>query len=91
MSAEKIEDYLGDGVYASHDGYHIILDLRGQDDTTRIALEPAVFGRLLLFRERVIEAEKDAHTLQAVTDAPEEAQFGGYGGSEPEYCQFDSD
>lgn len=42
--------YLGDGVYASFDGYHIILDLRGQDRTTRIALEPAVMGNLKRFQ-----------------------------------------
>lgn len=43
----QIEDrYLGDGVYASFDGYHIQLDLRGQDNTTRIALEPGVLARL---------------------------------------------
>lgn len=40
------EEYLGDGVYASFDGYHIVLDLRGQDSTTRIALEPAVLKAL---------------------------------------------
>lgn len=40
------EQYLGDGVYASFDGYHVILDLRGQDNTTRIALEPAVLNAL---------------------------------------------
>ena len=38
--------HLGDGVYASYDGYHIWLDLRGQDNVTRIALEPAVLGEL---------------------------------------------
>lgn len=38
--------YLGDGVYASFDGYHIILDLRGQDSTTQIALEPEVLVAL---------------------------------------------
>lgn len=47
--------YLGDGVYASFDGYHIWLDLRGQDDTTRIALDPDVFSALLRFNE-VLEA-----------------------------------
>ena len=42
------EAYLGDGVYASFDGYAIVLDLRAQDTTTRIVLEPeaiAAFGR----------------------------------------------
>lgn len=43
------ERYLGDGVYASFDGYHIILDLRAQDDTTRIALEPQVLESLRLY------------------------------------------
>jgi hypothetical protein len=41
--------YLGDGVYASFDGYHITLDLRGQDSTTRISLEPEVLLRLNQF------------------------------------------
>ena len=30
------EQYLGDGVYASFDGYQVKLDLRGQDNTTEI-------------------------------------------------------
>ena len=38
--------YLGDGVYAWSDGYQIWLDLRGQDDTTRIALELEVWTAL---------------------------------------------
>ncbi|MFT5483313.1 MAG: hypothetical protein ACI9GW_001970 [Halieaceae bacterium] len=46
------DEYLGDGVYASCDGYHIILDLRGQDSTTRIAVEPAVLEALDRYRER---------------------------------------
>lgn len=45
------ERYIGDGVYASCDGYHIILDLRAQDSTTRIALEPPVFDALLKYRD----------------------------------------
>lgn len=47
------DDYLGDGVYASFDGYHIVLDLRGQDSFTRIALEPPVFDALVAYRERL--------------------------------------
>ncbi|MCP4166036.1 MAG: hypothetical protein GY759_09110 [Chloroflexi bacterium] len=41
--------YLGDGVYASFDGFSITLDLRGQDNTTRIVLEPEVLLRLNQF------------------------------------------
>lgn len=44
------ERYLGDGVYASYDGYHIWLDLRDQDDTTRIALEPSTLRELIKFK-----------------------------------------
>lgn len=47
------DHYLGDGVYASFDGYYIGLDLRGQDSTTRIAMEPAVIAKLEGFIERV--------------------------------------
>ena len=50
--------YLGDGVYASFDGYHIILDLRGQDSTTRIALEPDVLDALDRYRAK-IEHQKE--------------------------------
>ena len=46
--------YIGDGVYASCDGHHIILDLRGQDNTTRIALEPEVFDALIKYRDDLI-------------------------------------
>ena len=53
------DDYLGDGVYASHDGYHIILDLRGQDSTTRIALEPAVLRALNQYNERAQQLNRE--------------------------------
>lgn len=42
------DTYLGDGVYASFDGYHIVIDLRAQG-SDRIALEPAVFKALVNF------------------------------------------
>ena len=55
MSARgpTFDTYLGDGVYASFDGYHVILDLRGQDTTTRIALEPDVLLALNEYIERL--------------------------------------
>ena len=53
MSAYE-ERYIGDGVYASSDGYHIIRDLRAQDNTTRIALEPPVFDALLKYRDDLL-------------------------------------
>lgn len=57
MTTEKrlLDEYLGDGVYASFDGYHIVLDLRAQDNTTKIAIEPAVFHQLVGYKERIDE------------------------------------
>ena len=53
------DDYLGDGVYASFDGYHIVLDLRAQDSTTRIALEPAVMEALIRYYKRSQEGRHE--------------------------------
>ncbi len=50
------DQYLGDGVYASFDGYYIILDLRGQDNTTRIALEPEVMHSLFEYQKSLQDA-----------------------------------
>ena len=44
------ETYLGDGLYASFDGYHIWLRAPRQDGDHRVALEPAVFDRLIEYR-----------------------------------------
>jgi hypothetical protein len=53
------ETYLGDGVYATHDGYHVWLDCRAQPGLTigpsgapSIALEPPVLRELMRFVER---------------------------------------
>jgi hypothetical protein len=44
----KQNEYIGDGVYASHDGWQIWLGLDPQHHGNRIiALEPAVFKSLL--------------------------------------------
>ena len=54
--------YLGDGVYASYDGWHIWLDLRGQGDPhIRIAMEPNVldfFDRYRASLKMALEEEK---------------------------------
>jgi len=45
-----VEDrYLGDGVYASFDGYQVKLDLRGEDTTTQIFLDPYAMESLEIF------------------------------------------
>jgi hypothetical protein len=43
------ETYLGDGVYASFDGFQIWLDTRAQHPVNRIALEQQVYEALLDF------------------------------------------
>lgn len=60
--------YLGDGVYASYpDGYHIVLDLRGQDMTTKIGLEPVVLERLFDFAKDIHDLH-DAHLKGKLDD-----------------------
>ncbi len=67
---ETTEDrYLGDGVYASYDGYHIWLDLRGQSGA-RIALEPDVFIGLQVFASDIREAEKHGGPPEELEAAP---------------------
>lgn len=51
--------YLGDGVYASFDGYQIWLDTRAQIPVQRIALDPHVYTALLSFVEG-LRQEMDA-------------------------------
>lgn len=48
------EEYLGDGVYASFDGFHIILDTRAQFPVSTIYLDPQVFDNLLQFRGSIV-------------------------------------
>lgn len=47
------DEYLGDGVYASFDGYHIVLDLR-QQNASKIALEATVLDNLIKYRDGII-------------------------------------
>lgn len=46
------EEYIGDGVYASFDGFNIVLrvERNGKDET--IYLEPVVFEALLIFAKK---------------------------------------
>lgn len=55
----KKDEYLGDDVYASFNGRQIWLDLRGQDDHTAIALEPAVMMALERYAEKVFGKRED--------------------------------
>lgn len=44
-------EYLGDGVYASFDGYHVWLRTGSHDAPGGIALEPSVFASLKRYYE----------------------------------------
>lgn len=66
------DDYMGDGVYASFDGERVWLDLRAQDSTTRIALEPETFESLCRYASRAWEPEPEVET-EAEHDAKSEA------------------
>ena len=48
------EEYLGDAVYVSFDGYHIWLRT-GDGNNQRIALEPSVFTALVNYQKRLID------------------------------------
>lgn len=55
MEKPIAEDYLGDGVYVSWDGWNITLDLRAQPPTTpitKIVLEPPAMSALIRFKDR---------------------------------------
>jgi hypothetical protein len=45
--------YLGDGVYASFDGYQIILQTPREDGTHWLSLEPPVLAELIFYAQRI--------------------------------------
>lgn len=48
--------HLGDGVYASFDGYHIWLAANDPDSPQKVALEPAVLGQVMGYARQINEA-----------------------------------
>lgn len=50
------EEYLGDGLYASFDGYMITLRAPRMEGDHWVGLEPEVFQNLLAFERRVRNA-----------------------------------
>lgn len=57
MKELRDTEYLGDGVYVGHDGFHVVLFLRGTGafGPNAIALEPRVLEALDAYRKRVSE------------------------------------
>lgn len=58
MTDDEHASYLGDGVYATFDGYYIWLKTgshRDHEATNQIALEPTVFVALIEYRNKLAE------------------------------------
>jgi hypothetical protein len=55
--------YIGDGVYASHDGYHIWLRTRREYRWESIALEPNVIKALGEYIESLSERQEATNDL----------------------------
>lgn len=53
MSSLQDQTYLGDGVYAAHDGYQIWLGVDRNGRQERVALEPAVFAALVQYEQKL--------------------------------------
>lgn len=68
------DEYLGDGVYASFDGYHVWLDLRAQDPSIRIALEPPVITALMRYVHHIDQTLKSADVPLPAPPAPAQPQ-----------------
>ncbi|WP_353247298.1 hypothetical protein [Limnohabitans sp.] len=58
MSESHQDTYLGDGVYASYDGYQIWLAVNHHTNK-QIALEPSVMRALLVYAEKVWGSPKE--------------------------------
>jgi hypothetical protein len=59
--ATKDEAYLGDGLYAAFDGWHITLRAAREGGDHWVGLEPAVFRELMRFAERINTKYKVEH------------------------------
>jgi hypothetical protein len=57
------QQYLGDGVYASHDGYQIWLAV-GNHQNRVVALDPSVMEALILYNERINALKEQANNGQ---------------------------
>ena len=53
------EFYLGDGLYAHFDGYHIVLRAPRENGDHTVSLEPQVFNLLVAYRENILMDAKE--------------------------------
>lgn len=55
MSSKLIRTYLGDGLYAEHDGFQFwLISSNGIEDLNRVALEPYVLDAFMKYIERTL-------------------------------------
>jgi hypothetical protein len=59
------ETYLGDGLYASFDGYQFVLRAPREDGDHWVVLEPQVMDAFLVFMRRAHEADDRKREAEA--------------------------
>lgn len=58
MNGLKFHEYIGDGVYASTDGYHVMLHLGHHEAEPLVGLEPEVLAALNTYAKSLPERFK---------------------------------
>ena len=67
--------YIGDGVYASHDGYQIVLETSDRISVTnRIALDDLVLDDLDRYRKYVQKFYRELREVRKSREAPEKQE-----------------
>jgi len=59
MKRDKLEIYLGDGLYAIYDGFQVILRAPRQGGDHYVALDPEVYRALVAFVKACTKMEED--------------------------------
>jgi len=60
VSGETEPDHIGDGVYATYDGYHVWLRTYRDGRWESVALDPYTFDNLLRYRSNVTRKDGDS-------------------------------
>ena len=72
MSKKIPETYLGDGVYASHDGYHVWLAVNHHENKV-VALEPEVLKALVMYARRAQMEMRPGHVQSEDAESKNES------------------
>jgi hypothetical protein len=60
MPESSVEHYLGDGLYASFDGYSVILRSPRLEGDHWVALEPQVWNELIQWKQSLTTEKKES-------------------------------